>query len=92
MGQRRKVRIGLLRVATARQTQLAGLGNLRGIVMMATGVLLVCWGSTQSKLVVYRLLAARSRILRGEWVNRCFQVVGAILIVLGPLWAIAIIW
>jgi hypothetical protein len=63
-----------------------------GIVMMVIGVLFVYWGSTQSNFVVYRLLAARSRILWGERVHRFYQVVGAVLAVLGLLWSIGVIW
>jgi len=65
---------------------------LWGIVMMAIGVLFVYWGTTQSNFVVYRLLAARSRVLWGERVHRFYQVVGAVLVVLGLLWAIGVIW
>jgi len=63
-----------------------------GIVMMAIGISFVYWGSTESGFVVYRLLAARSRILWGDRVHRFYQVVGAALIVLGLLWAAGGIW
>jgi len=65
---------------------------LWGIVMMAIGVSFVYWGSTESSFVVYRLLAARSRVLWGERVHPFYQVVGAVLVVLGLLWAIGVIW
>ena len=65
---------------------------LWGIVMMAIGVLVVFWGSTRSNFVVYRLLAARSRVLWGERVHGFYQVVGVVLSVLGLLWAIGVIW
>ena len=65
---------------------------LWGIVMMAIGVLFVYWGSTGSGFVVYRLLAARSRILWGDRVHRFYQIVGAVLAVLGLLWAVGVIW
>lgn len=63
-----------------------------GIVMMAIGVSFVYWASTESGFVVYRLLAARSKILWGERVHRFYQVVGAVLLVLGLLWATGVIW
>ena len=62
-----------------------------GIVMMAIGISFVYWGSTESGFVVYRLLAARSRILWGDRVHRFYQVVGAALIVLGLLCAAGVI-
>jgi len=65
---------------------------LWGIVMMAIGVLFVYWGSTESGFVAYRLLAARSRVLWGERVHRFYQVVGAVLVVVGLLWAMGVIW
>ena len=65
---------------------------LWGIVLMAIGVSFLYWGSTESRFVVYRLLAARSRILWGERVHRFYQVVGAVLVALGLLWAIGVIW
>ena len=63
-----------------------------GIVMGAIGVSFVYWGSTQSEFVVYRLLATRSKILWGERVHRFYQIVGAVLVVLGLLWAAGVIW
>jgi len=65
---------------------------LWGIVMMAIGVSFVYWGTTQSDFVVYRLLVARSRILWGDRVHRFYQIVGAVLVILGLLWAIGVIW
>ena len=65
---------------------------LWGTVMMAIGASFVFWGSTGSDFVVYRYLAARSRILWGERVHRFYQVVGAALVVLGLLWAVGVIW
>ena len=63
-----------------------------GIAMMAVGVSFVFWGSTQSDFIAYRYLAARSRILWGERVHRFYQAVGAVLVVLGLLWAVGVIW
>ncbi|MEM8707729.1 MAG: hypothetical protein AAGE98_14795 [Actinomycetota bacterium] len=61
---------------------------LWGLIMAAIGGLFVLWGRTQSSFVVYRLLAARSRVLWGERVHGFYQVVGVILVVIGVIWAI----
>lgn len=63
-----------------------------GIVMIVVGGSFVFWGSTESDFVVYRYLAARSRILWDHRVHRFYQVVGALLVVLGLLWAVGVIW
>lgn len=65
---------------------------LWGVLMAAIGVLFLYWGSTESSVGMYRVLAARSKILWGERVHRFYQVVGAILVVLGVLWATGVIW
>ncbi len=66
--------------------------TLWGVLMAAVGVLFVSWGSTASDFVVYRVLAARSRIVWGGRVHRFYQVVGVVLVVLGVLWATGLIW
>lgn len=63
-----------------------------GLAMAAIGALFLYWGSTESPFAVYRLLAARSRILWGDRVHRFYQVVGAVLVVAGLLWAAGVIW
>ena len=65
---------------------------LWGILMAVVGALFAYWGGTESNSAVYRILAARSRILWGDRVHRFYQVVGVVLVVLGLLWAIGIIW
>jgi len=65
---------------------------LWGILMALVGVFLLVSATLRSDFVVYRLLAARSRLLWGERVHRFYQVVGATLVVLGLLWASGIIW
>ena len=65
---------------------------LWGLVMATIGGLFFFWARSQSESVVYRLLAARSRILWGDRVHSFYQVVGAVLVVLGLLWAIGVIW
>ena len=65
---------------------------LWGALTTMIGALFVYWGTARSDFIVYRLLAARSRILWAERVHRFYQVVGAILVVLGLLWAFGAIW
>ena len=65
---------------------------LWGLVMATIGGVFFFWGRSQSESAVYRLLAARSRILWGDRVHSFYQVVGAVLVVLGLLWAIGVIW
>ena len=45
----------------------------------------------ESEFVIYRLMAACSRVLRGENVRRFYQVVGIIVIVFGALVALGYI-
>jgi hypothetical protein len=66
--------------------------SLWGLLMAVVGILLLVSATLRTEFVVYRLLAARSRMLWGEQVHRFYQAVGAILIVLGLLWAFGIIW
>lgn len=63
-----------------------------GILMIVIGGLFAYWASTKSDFVVYRLLSARSRPLWGDQVHRFYVVVGAVLAVLGLLWALGIVW
>ena len=65
---------------------------LWGTLMAAAGLFMLVCGTAKSDFVVYRLLVARSRILWGEGVHRFFQVSGAVVIVLGILWAMGVIW
>ena len=60
--------------------------------MAAIGALFVYWASTTSSCAIYRALVARSRILWGDRVDRFYQVVGVILVVLGVLWATGSMW
>ncbi len=59
-----------------------------GVLIAAIGVLFAVWGRKQSEFVVYRVLTARSRILWGDRVHGFYQVVGAILVVVGLLVAV----
>lgn len=60
--------------------------------MAAAGLFMLVCGTAESEFVVYRLLVARSRILWGEAVHRFFQVSGAVVMVLGMLWALGVVW
>ena len=64
------------------------MGIIWGLIIAAIGALFIAWGSTRSDFVVYRLLAARSRILWGDRVHGFYQVSGAIMIVVGAAIAI----
>lgn len=61
------------------------MGVVWGVLIAVIGGLFVSWGRSRSDFVVYRLLAARSRILWGERVHGFYQVVGVILVVVGVL-------
>jgi hypothetical protein len=65
---------------------------LWGGLMAIIGLFLLFGGTVKSNFVVYRLLAARSRILWGDSVHRFYQVSGLIVAVLGILWASGVIW
>ena len=65
---------------------------LFGILMALIGLFLVVSATLRSDFVIYRLLVARSRILWGDRVHFFHQIVGAILLVLGLLWAFGVIW
>jgi hypothetical protein len=61
---------------------------LWGILIVAAGLFLLVCGSLRSEFIIYRLLAARSRILWGEHVHRFHQIVAVIVIVFGVLVAL----
>jgi hypothetical protein len=65
---------------------------LWGILMVAAGLFLLVCGTLRSEFIIYRLLVARSKMLWGEYTHRFHQVAGAIIIVLGVLWALGYIW
>jgi hypothetical protein len=58
---------------------------LWGGLILLVGVLFVAWGRTQSDFVVYRLLAARSRMVWGDRVHGFYQVAGIAMIAFGLL-------
>lgn len=65
---------------------------LWGVLMMAAGLFMLVCGLLKSEFIIYRLMAARARILWGNHVHRFMQVSGAIIIVVGLLWALGYIW
>lgn len=52
-------------------------GPIIGIV----GALFITWGHRSSDFGLYRLLVARSRVLRGDRVHDFYQVAGALMII-----------
>lgn len=67
------------------------MGIIWGLVIAAIGALFIVWGRGRSDFVIYRLLVARSRILWGDGdrVHGFYQLVGAIMIVVGAVTALA---
>ena len=61
---------------------------LWGGLILLVGVQFVAWGRTQSDFVVYRLLAARSRMAWGDRVHGFYQVAGIAMIAFGLLVAV----
>lgn len=61
-----------------------------GIAMIVIGGLMALGGATQSDFVVYRLLAARSRLLWGERGHAFFIVAGMLVAVAGVLMLVAV--
>ena len=56
-----------------------------GCLTAAVGLLMFVCGTAKSEFIVYRLLAARSKILWGEGVHSFYQVSGAVVVVFGIL-------
>jgi len=60
--------------------------------MIAIGLFMLICGLIKSDFIVYRLMAARSKLLWGRNVHRFYQIVGAIIIVIGILVVFGVIW
>ena len=65
---------------------------LFGSLMALMGLFLAVSATLRSDFVIYRHLVARSKILWRDRVYLFHQVVGAILVVVGLLWACGVIW
>lgn len=65
---------------------------LWGALMALVGLFLLVSAALRTNLVIYQLLVARSQILWGDHVHLFHQFVGAILMILGLLWASGVIW
>ena len=64
------------------------MGTIWGLVIALVGGLFIFWGRARSSFLVYRLLAARSRLLWGDRVHGFYHVAGGLMIVAGVLIAI----
>ena len=64
---------------------------LWGVLIVTAGAFMFVCGRSKSEFVLYRLMAARSRILWGENVHRFYQIAGAMVIVVGALVALGYI-
>lgn len=58
--------------------------------MVAAGLFMFVCGSLKSEFIIYRLMAARSRMLWGDNVHRFYQITGTIVIVFGVLIALGV--
>jgi len=62
--------------------------NPWGVVMVLIGGLMVLGGATQTDFVLYRLLAARARLLWGDRVHAFLMVAGMLVAIAGVLVAL----
>lgn len=62
-----------------------------GGLMVAVGLFLFISASVKSQWVLYRILAARSKIIWGERVYRFHQVSGGLIVIFGILMMLRII-
>ena len=61
---------------------------LWGLLIIAAGVFMFVCGLSKSDFIIYRLMAARSKMLWGDNVHRFYQVVGVIVALFGFLVAL----
>ncbi|MFC1927559.1 hypothetical protein ACFLW7_03170 [Chloroflexota bacterium] len=64
---------------------------LWGVLIVLAGLFLLVCGRLRSDFIIYRLIAARSKVLWGDNTYRFHQVVGTIVIVVGVLVAVGYI-
>jgi hypothetical protein len=61
--------------------------------MAAAGLFMFVCATLKSEFLIYRLMVYRAKVLWGENnAHRFLQVSGAIIIVVGVLWAVGYIW
>jgi hypothetical protein len=61
-----------------------------GILMIIIGAFLSISGFLKSEFIIYKVLAARSKILWGEKVHIFFAIVGILVTIMGLLFALGI--
>lgn len=65
--------------------------NLWGIAITTIGLLMFLGGLTKTEFIVYRIVAARSRVLWGDRVHSFYVVAGAMVAIFGVLVALGFI-
>ncbi len=63
-----------------------------GVLMIAMGLFMMISALVKSEFIVYRLMAARAKIMWGENVHRFLSIAGVIIIIVGSLATLGIIW
>lgn len=63
-----------------------------GSLMALVGLAIFAGATTRTRFVVYRLLEARAQVLFKQRARTWLQSVGAVLAVLGVMWAAGVIW
>ena len=66
--------------------------SVYGTLMALIGLFLCMSATLRTDFIVYQLLVARSQLLWGSHVHLFHQFSGAVLIILGLLWATGVIW
>jgi hypothetical protein len=61
-----------------------------GILMVLIGAFLSISGLLKSEFIIYKILAARAKILWGENVHIFFAVVGILVAIMGILFALGV--
>lgn len=65
--------------------------NPWGFVILAIGLLMFLGGLTKSNFILYRLIAARSRLRWGDQVHTFYLVAGILVATFGALFAFGLI-
>ena len=64
---------------------------LWGVLIMTAGLFMLVCGTLKSDFIIYRLMAARSRIQWGGSVHRFYQIAGGAVVVFGALVALGFV-